>query len=244
MSKLWLPGAIKKPLPINPSRDPIIDPAPGDIFHIAVSESASLFDFFKGLPSGVESTGYIRRDGKFEQYRPLNVECDANGDGNSFAFNGHRGGFNSWETQGGEFGEWSDKQIETIKFIIRFKHDNYGTPLRLAPDWNKAGFGYHRLHNEWNKNGHSCPGPDRVKQFNRVIVPWMRGGAPMKEDEVDEKDINAIADKVVEKLLAAPITGLDDGTRTSRSLKGVLAVINNRVAETRDAVNKAGGFGK
>jgi hypothetical protein len=152
-----------------------------------VSESASLFDFFKGLPSGVESTGYIRRDGKFEQYRPLNVECDANGDGNSFAFNGHRGGFNSWETQGGEFGEWSDKQIETIKFIIRFKHDNYGTPLRLAPDWNKAGFGYHRLHNEWNKNGHSCPGPDRVKQFNRVIVPWMRGGAPMKEDEVDEK---------------------------------------------------------
>lgn len=184
MSVLWLPDVVKKPLPINPSRDPRIDPTPGDIFHIAVSEADSLFDFFKGRTDGIESTGYIRRDGTLEQYRPLDVECDANGDGNSFTFDGHRGGFNSWETQGGEFGEWSDAQVATIQRIILHKHEHFGTPLRLAPAWNRSGFGYHRLHHEWNRNGHTCPGPDRVRQFNRVIVPWMDRGGHTEEDDM------------------------------------------------------------
>lgn len=172
MSELWLPGVLRKPIPQG-ANDPNIIPV-GDIFHIAVSEAASLHDYFAERSGGIESTGYIRRDGTIEQYRPLNVECDANGDGNSWLADGKRYGFNSWETQGMGDGQWTPQQITSIKRIILWKHQNHGVPLRVCPAWNAAGTGYHRLFNRWNKNGHSCPGPDRVRQFNNVIVPWMK----------------------------------------------------------------------
>jgi len=171
MSDLWLPDVVKKPIPQG-SNDPLIIPV-GDVFHIAVSEASSLHDFFEHS-GGIESTGYIRRDGTIEQYRPLNVECDAQGDGNSWISGGKRYGLNSWETQGMGEGEWTPQQIASIQRIIRFKHARYGTPLRMNPTATSAGFGYHRLHRAWNKNAHSCPGNERVKQWNRVIVPWMR----------------------------------------------------------------------
>jgi len=169
--ELWLPGVVKKPIPQG-ANDPLIIPV-GDVFHIAVSEAASLHDFFE-RSGGIESTGYIRRDGTIEQYRPLNVECDAQGDGNSWVRDGKRYGLNSWETQGMGEGEWTPQQIASIKFIIGWKHRNYGTPLRLNPGPNASGFGYHRMFKQWNKNAHSCPGSDRVQQFHGVIVPWMK----------------------------------------------------------------------
>ena len=46
----------------------------GDVFHVAVSEAKSLHDFFMNN-GGIESTGYIRRDGTIEQYRPPMAIC-------------------------------------------------------------------------------------------------------------------------------------------------------------------------
>lgn len=168
---LWLPGAIRKPIPQG-ANDPKIIPA-GDIFHIAVTEASSLYGWFNGPSGGIESTGYIRRDGTVEQYRPFNVECDAQGDGNSFIRSGRRYGFCSWETQGMGDGYWTAKQVATIKRIIEFRHEHYGVPYRQAPAWNMRGFGYHRMYDRWNPNRHSCPGDDRVRQWRNVIVPWM-----------------------------------------------------------------------
>lgn len=176
--KLWIPGAIHKPIPQTES-DPNIIPV-GDIFHIAVFDGPSLFDLFTD-GRGIESTGYIRKDGTIEQYRPLTVQCDAQFDGNSFArADGKLYGFNSWESQGGVpngAGVWTDEQLDAIRLIIRFTHDQWGHPLRLAPAWNEGGYGYHRLYERWNKNHHSCPGDQRVAQFKQIIVPWLQDGA-------------------------------------------------------------------
>lgn len=185
--ELWLPGVVRRPIPQG-ANDPFIEPI-GDIFHVAVSEANSLQDYFWHRSGGIESTGYIRNDGTIEQYRPLNVECDAQNDGNSFIVGGRRLGFNSWETEGMGYGTWTDAQVESIKKIIAWKHKNYGTPLRVCPDWDKAGFGYHRLFYRWNKNGHSCPGPDRVKQFNDIIVPWMKSGGKGVDELSWDEDI-------------------------------------------------------
>lgn len=166
-----IPSAIQKPIPQTES-DPDIIPV-GAVFHVAVSEASSLHDFFEH-DGGIESTGYIRRDGTIEQYRPLTVECDAQFTGNSWiGGDGKRYGLTSWETQGMGTGEWTPQQIVAIQKIITFLHVQWSVPLRVNPGPNAAGFGYHCLFDAWNLDHHTCPGPDRVAQFKRVIVPFL-----------------------------------------------------------------------
>jgi hypothetical protein len=60
-----------------------------------------------------------------------------------------------------------------------------------CPAWDGAGVGYHTLFpGRWDKRNASCPGPDRIKQFNAVLVPWMAAGA--KEEVPDMQ----LSDKV------------------------------------------------
>lgn len=173
-----LPFAIHK-LIAPGSSDPTIFPI-GNVFHVAVSEASSLHDFFDGPSGGIESHGYIRRDGTVEQYRTLDREADAQAAGNSFTFDGKRCGFLSWETQGMGDGEWTPEQVATIKRIMQFTHDEIGVPLIQAPAWNRPGNGYHSLFPEWNPNAHSCPGPDRIKQWPNIINP---------EDDMTPEDL-------------------------------------------------------
>lgn len=178
---LWLPWAIRKPIAAG-ANDPRIVPI-GDVFHIAVSMADSLHGYFDGPSGGIESTGYIRLDGTTEQYRPFNVECDAQSAGNSFTHDGRLSGFNSWETEGMGDGVWTPEQLATIERIIAFKHERWGHPLVQCPAWNAPGSGYHRLFDQWNPNAHSCPGDRRVQQWNQIIVPWMRDGATSPEED-------------------------------------------------------------
>lgn len=162
-----LPFAIHRLIPPG-KNDPTIVPV-GNAFHVAVSESRSLHDYFDGPSGGIESHGYIRRDGTVEQYRTLDREADAQAAGNSFTYQGKRCGFLSWETQGMGSGEWTPEQVATIRRIMQWTHDHLGTPLGQAPAWNRPGNGYHSLFAEWNPNGHSCPGPDRIRQWPGII---------------------------------------------------------------------------
>lgn len=180
-SKLWLPGATRNPIPQS-ATDPSIRVA-GAVFHIAVTNATSLKQQFEN-DGGIESTGYILQNGIVEQYRPLNVECDAQFAGNSWLEGTERWGLASFENQGGVpngEGLWTPEQVTEIKAIIRFIHEQHGVPLRQCetPTGPGAhGFGYHRLFDEWNVNHHSCPGDQRVAQWHRVIVPWLKAGAP------------------------------------------------------------------
>jgi hypothetical protein len=150
------------------SNDPTIVPV-GNVFHVAVSESADLHDYFSGPSGGIESHGYIRRDGSVIQYRTLDREADAQAAGNSFTYQGKLCGFLSWETQGMGPGEWTPDQVATIRRIMQWTHDHLGTPLGQAPAWNRPGNGYHSLFPEWNPNKHSCPGPDRIRQWPSIV---------------------------------------------------------------------------
>lgn len=165
----WIPGVIRKELPRGNDPDIIVA---GAIFHVAVAETDSLYGNYKTRTDGIESTGYIRYDGTIEQYRPVTVRCDAQWQGNEFGRVRHYG-FTSWETEGLADGKWTPEQLDSIKKIILFHHHDWTIPLRQAPAWNRRGFGYHSLFEEWNHNHHTCPGPRRIAQWRTLIEPHL-----------------------------------------------------------------------
>lgn len=232
MAETWLPGVVKKSIP-QTSTDPDIIPV-GPIFHVAVSEADSLHDFFE-RDGGIESHGYIRRDGTIEQYRPVTVECDAQNAGNSWISHGKRYGFTSWETQGMGSGEWTPEQVASIKFIIGWHHDEWDVPLRKCPAWNAPGVGYHCLFEEWNTNHHSCPGPDRVKQFEHTIVLWMHQGGD--EDDMTPEQEDRLVRKIADAVRAVPVKNKD----AAGDVQGVgnLASILTNIESSADANHKA-----
>jgi peptidoglycan hydrolase-like protein with peptidoglycan-binding domain len=158
------PKAVKKLIPPGKT-DPRIT-ARVLIYHIAVTESDSLYEFFRERSGGVESHFYIRRDGTVEQYRDTDYEADANWHANRFAI--------SIETQGMANGEWTKEQVAALKELTLWVNANHPVPLTEVTKWDGAGVGYHSLFSpEWTGGARSCPGPDRIKQFGEVIVPWL-----------------------------------------------------------------------
>lgn len=154
------------------ANDPPIIPI-GVILHVRAGTGDSLFGYFNGPSGGVESHTYLTFDGHWEQYRDTTREADAQGDGNSFIIDGKRYGFISVETEGGPNGTWTPTQLDELVEFIRWAAAEHHFPLRKTPAWNRAGVGYHSLFDQWNHNAHTCPGPERIKQFNAVILPRM-----------------------------------------------------------------------
>lgn len=168
------PGAEWKPLPVG-SNDPPIIPI-GLILHVDAMNSRDLFNYFNGPSKGIESHGHVRLDGHSYQYRDTEREADANYKANSFIKNGKRYGYVSLETQGYADGFWTKAQIEEIKSWILFMHSEHGMPLKRCEHSQDPGVGYHTLFGSpsaWTPVAKSCPGPNRIKQFNEIIRPWM-----------------------------------------------------------------------
>jgi hypothetical protein len=171
---LWYPGATKREIKPG-SNDPAIKPI-GVILHVDAGNTRDLYNYFNGPSGGIESHFQIAKDGTVFQYRDLGHEADANYKGNSFTVNGVRRGYVSVETQGLEKGEWTDAQITAIKALLFWLHEEYDIPLRKAPSPTSAGIGYHTMFGApgaWTPVAKSCPGPDRIRQFNNVLLPWM-----------------------------------------------------------------------
>ena len=173
------PAAVKRLIPPGPNDAPIKPRVV--ILHVADTEAASLHDYFNGPSGGVESHFYIRRDGSVEQYRDTARQADANVMANDFAI--------SIETQGMAAGEWTPQQLDAIKALLTWCHDTHSIPLTVPKTWDGSGVGYHILFEaQWDQRGASCPGPDRINQFNTVLVPWMAAGGqeadvPLTEDD-------------------------------------------------------------
>lgn len=162
------PFADKKLIPPGPN-DPKIK-ARLAILHIAVSWADSLHDYFDGPSKGIESHFYIQTDGGIEQYRDTDYEADANCDANPFAI--------SIETEGMGEGEWTAAQLASIKRLLEWIVANHDVPFAVPTTWDGSGIGYHILFmDEWAGGPRSCPGPDRIKQFNEVLVPWFKAQA-------------------------------------------------------------------
>lgn len=165
------PKAIKR-LIAPGSNDPRIK-ATAVCLHVAVSTADSLHDQFEH-DGGIESHFYVRFDGTVEQYRDTAYQADAQAAGNDTCI--------SVETEGMGAGQWTAAQLAAIKDLILWAHETHDVPLRKIQHWNGAGVGYHRQFPQWNPNGHTCPGPDRIKQFDQVLVPWIdaQAKAPAK----------------------------------------------------------------
>ena len=174
--------AVKKLIPPGPN-DPRITPRVA-ILHVDAGNTDSLYGWFNGPSGGVESHFHIKKSGVVEQYRDTAWQADANTDANDFAI--------SIETQGYGEGEWTPAQLTAIKALLLWCHETHGIPLVKCKTWDGSGVGYHTLFRGdddtfgWDKRGASCPGPDRIKQFDNELVPWMATSGD--EDFMDVKN--------------------------------------------------------
>jgi hypothetical protein len=185
-SKGWYPKAIAKPIPSSSKDGPIVPRLA--ILHVRDGLGPSLSDQFteaeKAGGSGIEAHFYIRLDGTIEQYRSIFVECDANYLANSFAV--------SIETEGKATGTWSAPQLASIRVLLLWIHEAAPTvTLARAEKWDGSGVGYHiqfGTPGKWTPIAKSCPGLERIKQFENNIVPWMkqlaRVPAPIKTPNI------------------------------------------------------------
>jgi hypothetical protein len=161
------PFATHKIIPAG-SSDPPIN-ARVTILHVAVSLTASLFEFFRDRSGGIESHFYITLTGKLEQYRDTGRQADANYEANDFAV--------SIETAGMGVLGWNRAQKRTIQRLLLWLHQVEGIPLRKVQNWDGAGVGYHTLFgapSHWTPVAKSCPGPGNIRLFDEWLVPWMR----------------------------------------------------------------------
>lgn len=223
------------------SNDPTITPI-GVILHVDAGNVGDLHNYFNGPSGGIESHFHVPKTGSPFQYRDTAYEADANYHGNSFLKNGKRYGFISVETQGLAEGEWNDHQIAEIKKLLLWAHETHGVPLRRCPDWDEAGVGYHTLFGApgpWTPHAKVCPGPDRVKQFNNVLVPWFAHATAPEEDDMpftpqQIQDLAYAANKDYGADLWAAPTGT--GTRFIADTKAGLASLTGQVAGLTAAV--------
>lgn len=162
------PFAVKKLIPPG-SSDPKITPRVA-VLHVAATNAPSLYDFFKNRSGGIESHFYVLKDGTVEQYRDTSWEADAQYLANPFAV--------SIETQGLGTGTWTPEQLRSIKRLLLWLNlEHKDIALGRCGAWNGSGVGYHVMWgapSAWTPFAKSCPGPDRVEQFNDLLVPWLR----------------------------------------------------------------------
>jgi hypothetical protein len=205
------PGANQRPIAPGVN-DPAITPC-GVILHTDAGNSKSLYGYFKDKSGGIESHFHIPKEGKPEQYRDTSREADANLKANSFMRGGKRYGFISVETQGYATDEWNPHQLDEIRKILLWAHTVHGIPLHRCPAWNEDGVGYHTMWGSpgpWTPVAKDCPGKKRIKQFETVIVPWMKntssgGSTPTPPVEVPEVVTDADIQKIVSTLLATKV---------------------------------------
>lgn len=135
------------------------------ILHVDAGGAASLFDYFRLRSGGIESHFHIKWTGEIEQYRDTAYEADANYKANPFAI--------SIETQGFGNGWWNLRQLRSIKRLLLWLNATHDIPLVVAGGPTGPGVGYHTMFESWSPVPKSCPGPNRIKQFNEELVPWM-----------------------------------------------------------------------
>lgn len=198
----WYPEAVKKNINPGPNDPPI--KVIGAILHIASTEAKSLFTYFNGPSKGIESHFYVLREGFPEQYRDTHFEADANLKANSFiAKDGTRCGYVSIESQGLDNGEWDAHELQQIKRLLRWLSETHDFPLTKCKTPTSPGVGYHTLFGApgpWTPVAKTCPGPDRVRQFNNVLVPWFVAGAPagVEVPPIGKDELDMDEDKVRE----------------------------------------------
>jgi hypothetical protein len=142
---------------------------------------------------------------------------------------GRRVGFLSVETEGLEHGEWTEEQLTTLKNLSRWVHEKFDIPLRVCDSPQQSGYAFHTMFSEWLLEPKSCPGPDRKKQFKKIIVPWLEAGALEEEPDMQLKDtIGKDTDVTVGQVLR----------RMDRYLSKTVPAMRKQIQTMREAVEE------
>lgn len=185
----WCPFAIHQPLPENNFQANLNPRAV--ILHTAVSNAASLFNFFNAAGNGIESHFYIYKDGTIYQYIDTVKTADANLKANGFAIS-----IETWD--GGTIVErqptpWTAEQVESIIKLCRWLNQVHpAIKLQKIPSAYDSGIGYHVQFGSpgpWTPVSKSCPTAARIKQYNEVIIPILEGGGNVAIDERAFEDL-------------------------------------------------------
>lgn len=200
------PSAVWRPIPENTSQPPMR--ATQVIMHVRAGEGDSLEGLWNSAGNGLESHFYIRYNGVVEQYVDTSRSADANLTAN---LRSDGTGAISIETEGLEFGSWTEAQLAALLNICWWANETHDIPLRVCPGPNDPGVGYHVMWGApgpWTPRAKSCPGPERVAQFKDLITPTLLEGEDMLP--LSDTDVNRIAAAVWAKVAA----GLSDSTHT------------------------------
>lgn len=145
------------------------------IFHVIAGEgNARPHD-------GLEWHFEVSYSGAIEQGVDTNQQAAANYKANPFAI--------SVETEGLGSGEWTDAQLDSLVLISEWSMANHPKIMRQrCPTWDGSGFGYHVMFGApgpWTPVAKSCPGPNRIRQFDEVLLP--RIISPQEDDMTPEQ---------------------------------------------------------
>jgi hypothetical protein len=216
------PGAVRKL--IAPSdKDPRITPKVA-VLHVDAGNATSLYNWFKQQGT-TESHFHIRKDGVVEQYRDTDWQADAQVGGASHGI--------SIETQGYGTGSWTPEQVAAIKSLLTWLHKTHPIPLRPPANPYDAGVGYHSMwpssrEGTWARDGRTCPGPDRIKQYRNVLVPWMSNAKPAPATQED--DDMPTAEEIAKAVWAHPVPRLNNTPAPAGSQLGNANVYSYRAA--------------
>ncbi|GGY29650.1 hypothetical protein GCM10010363_07620 [Streptomyces omiyaensis] len=197
----WYPGAVKMELQPESDQQPAITPDQFIVHSIIAPWTAKrTYEYWRDS-TNLESHFGLGYEGDLGQFIGTETRADANYLANRRP-NGH--GAVSIETASNTSGTdpWTPAQIEELIKLGVWLHQRHGIPLRICPEWDAPGFGYHRLHPEWAKDGTNCPGDARVRQFKEVVFPGIVARATGKTPAPEEDDM-AISDDDLKRIALA-----------------------------------------
>lgn len=137
------PGAIVRLLTVDKGRKKLTEYNRVN-FHVAVSESSSLYNMFN-QKGAADSHFYVRRDGTVEQYVDTAWRANADYEGNDATISIEtQGGVNNADTE-----PWTSQQTETLAQIFAWAVKTHGIPVQQASsskyDNTSRGMSWHRL---------------------------------------------------------------------------------------------------
>lgn len=185
-----MPGAEWRPLPENATQTKIRPTQV--ILHTAVDapEPTRLERWFARVDVTVESHFWITLDGTIVQMMDTEVRADAN----RFANKRPDGtGAISIETEdeGDPLGvPWTEAQLEALKKVILWAHEEHGIPLELCSSHDSPGIGWHAMWgapSEWTPAAaKTCPGRVRIQQIHTQLLPSLSKEKKMTYEEAEK----------------------------------------------------------
>lgn len=153
----------------NSANHPLIDirVPPTLILHTngASHAAASLYNYIVNTGTHIYPHGQVAFDGTVEHYCPWDRQAYVQFDGNRYA--------RSLETEDSGYNNvpidrdpWTPEQCQAIADVANL----LTIPPRACTSPTSGGIGYHsQFRQEWNRDGHNCPGSARRDQIPHII---------------------------------------------------------------------------